>query len=65
MAKIVFLMVWTVYFDVLGNESIYPELPLNFFFHLVCKQKDFCTWLYHMFRTIYRKYMQNCAYLMR
>ena len=64
MLKIYFLWLWTVYFDSLGNESIYPEIPLSFYFHLVCKQneKEFCTWLYHMFRSIYRKYAKSCIF---
>ena len=40
MSKIYFLWLWTVYFDSLGNESIYPEIPLSFYFHLVCKQNE-------------------------
>jgi len=51
MSKIVvFLRLWTVYFYFQGNESIYPEIPLNFFFILCLNKmkKEFCTWLYHI-----------------
>jgi len=48
-----------VYLDFLGNESIHPEIPLNFFFILCVNKmkKEFCTWLFHMFRStkIYAK----------
>jgi len=70
MAKIDFSRIWTVYFDFLGNETIlYPEIHLNFFFHLVCKQNgknnfapDF---IIGSDLSTEKKNMQNCAYLMR
>ncbi len=61
---------FSIFFDFLSMKAYrpYPEIHLKLFFHLVCKQKEkiilapgfiICSDL------CYRKYMHNCAYLMR